>query len=267
MCLGVGHPAFAFGAPKSELWGRWIKHDPKSKITIDHQVWAEFLKKYLVVDEDGINRLAYDRVSSKSKDALERYLVALENTNVDTLARPEQRAYWINLYNALTIKVVLDHYPVETIQDIDISPGFFESGPWGKKLLKIRGERFSLNDIEHRILRPIWQDPRIHYAVNCASFGCPNLLPKPFEATRMNQQLDTAARDFINHDRAVWFDGDDLGASSIYKWFSEDFGGNDRNILEHLKKYAAPNLRARLNKKRDINVYHYDWSLNGATSN
>ena len=83
----------------------------------------------------------------------------------------------------------------------------------------------------------------------------------------MNQQLDTAARDFINHGRAVWFDGDDLGASSIYKWFSEDFGGNDRNILEHLKKYAAPNLRARLNKKRDINVYHYDWSLNGAASN
>ena len=95
-------------------------------------------------------------------------------------SRDEQLAYWINLYNALTVKVILDHYPVKSILDIDISPGWFSIGPWGKKLVAVEGVEISLDDIEHRILRPIWRDPRIHYALNCAAVGCPNLLREAF---------------------------------------------------------------------------------------
>ena len=117
---------------------------------------------------------------------------------VSGLGRDEQCAYWINLYNALTLEVVLDHYPVDSIRDIDISPGLFSQGPWGKKLITVEGEQVSLNDIEHRILRPIWRDPRIHYAINCASLGCPNLQPRPFTGRTLDHALDLAAMRFVD---------------------------------------------------------------------
>ena len=128
---------------------------------------------------------------------------------------------------------------VKSILDIDISPGFFSVGPWGKKLVTVEGENLSLDDIEHRILRPIWKDPRIHYAVNCASVGCPNLLPMPFSGEALDRMLNSAARAFINGGQSVWFDEGALGASSIYKWYSDDFGRNDREIISHIAKYGT----------------------------
>ncbi len=104
-------------------------------------------------------------------------VLILAATSADRLRRAEQFPFWINLYNALTVKVVLDHYPVEIIRDIDISPGLFADGPWGKKLVTVEGEALSLDDIEHRILRPIWKDPRLHYVLNCAALGVPIFSP------------------------------------------------------------------------------------------
>ena len=170
----------AAAAPKAELWPRFAAHDENATTTIDHAPWDRFLKAHVVAGKDGIARIAYAKVPAADKAALGGYIERLAATPVTTLNRAEQRAYWINLYNALTVKVVLDHYPVDGIKDIRISPGLFSSGPWGRKLLKIEGEDVSLDDIEHRILRPVWKDPRIHYAVNCASIGCPNLPAEAF---------------------------------------------------------------------------------------
>ena len=252
----------AEAAPKSKLWPRWTAHDAASNRVIDHGAWAKFLNTYLVADEDGLNRISYRRVTPADKQGLEDYLKELAQTPVSRLNRPEQLAYWINQYNALTIKVVLDHYPKKSILDIDISPGFFSVGPWGKKLATIEGENVSLDDIEHRIFRPIWRDPRIHYAVNCASVGCPNLQPVPFRGATVDRMLDAAARAFINGDRSVWFEDGVLGASSIYKWFSDDFGRNDREVIAHIAKFASTALRTRLKDKREFKYYNYDWSLN-----
>lgn len=254
--------SFLRAAPEADLWSYWKQHNPDSEQQIDHSPWDHFLKRYVVEGKDGINRVQYDSVTDQYRQKLEKYVERLETITITNRSRPVQKAYWINLYNALTILVVLEHYPVESIRDIDISPGWFSSGPWGKKLLTIEGKDVSLNDIEHRILRPIWADPRIHYAVNCASMGCPNLQREAFTAENLNQLLEKGAREYTNHPRGVEIRDNEVYASSIYGWFQEDFGGSERNVLNHLKKYADKSLRRKLDQFQEIYDYRYDWTLN-----
>ena len=254
-------------APKSTLWERWAAHSPSATDTIDHGVWDDFLATNVVSQADGGNRLAYAKVSEADKKQLDDYLSYLSALRISDFSRDEQRAYWINLYNALTVDVVLDHYPVDSIRDISISPGFFSIGPWGKKLVRIEGEEVSLDDIEHRILRPIWKDPRIHYALNCASLGCPKLMPRAFTASNTDELLDQGARDFINSAHGARFDSDRrLTASSIYDWFQEDFGGDEAGVIAHLGLYARPTLKVKLEGIDEVYDFEYDWTLNDVAS-
>jgi len=252
----------ARAAPKAVLWDRWTAHDPASTAKIDHSLWTQVLERCLVTGSDGINRVDYKKTTADDVGQLDSYLASLAATSISSHSRPEQMAYWINLYNALTVKVILDHYPLDSIRDIDISPGLFSDGPWGKKLMTIEQETVSLDDIEHQILRPIWQDARIHYAVNCASIGCPNLQPVPFEAALLDRQLDDAAIEFVNHSRAVRIDDGRATISSIYNWFEEDFGGNDQGVIAHLKAFAEPGLAMKLEGLSNIYDDDYDWRLN-----
>ncbi|MDA2910783.1 DUF547 domain-containing protein [Nitrospiraceae bacterium AH_259_D15_M11_P09] len=252
----------ALAAPKGDLWDRWLAHDPQSTVTVDHMPWARFLKANIVRGADGVNRLPYATISAADRAALEGYLARLAEVPVGKLNQTEQRAFWINLYNALTVSVILEHYPVKSILDIDISPGFFSDGPWGKKLVSVEGVKVSLDDIEHRILRPIWKDPRIHYAVNCASIGCPNLQAQAFTSENADDLLSQAAREHVNHPRGARVEDEKLVVSSIYRWFAADFGGNDRAVIAHLKQYAEPRLRGRLERLNRISSHGYDWALN-----
>lgn len=253
----------AAAAPRAELWPRWEAHDPASRLTVDHTAWGGLLTRRISTGADGINRFAYGSVDAADRDALRGYLAAGSAMPVGRLTRREQMAFWINLYNAVTVQCILDHFPVGSIRDIDISPGLFANGPWGAKLITVEGEPLSLDDIEHRILRPIWRDPRIHYGVNCAALGCPNLLAEPFAAGAMDRMLDEAALAFVNHPRGVRLAGNRLEVSSIYVWFEEDFGGSDEGVIRHLKAYAGPDLAMELEKRRRIDGHDYDWSLNG----
>ena len=252
----------AIAAPEAELWERWSAHDPGSSASIDHRVWDKFLDKNLRSSPNDINRIAYGAVSSAAARKLDEYLAQLSAVAISRYNRQEQLAYWINFYNALTVKVVLDHYPVESIMDIGISPGLFTVGPWGKKLVEVEGEMLSLDDIEHRILRPIWRDPRVHYAVNCASYGCPDLSAQAFTADSAEEMLEVAARGYINSDRGVLIEDGDLYVSNIYQWFKDDFGGTDAGIIAHLREFAEPGLAARLAAKERIRDGFYDWALN-----
>ncbi|MCW5731598.1 MAG: DUF547 domain-containing protein [Alphaproteobacteria bacterium] len=249
-------------APRAELWPRFERHSPGSSEAVDHSLWDRILKSYLRPGGDGVNRFDYGRVSSGDRGLLDSYIDGLSRTDIDGLDRPEQLAFWINLYNALTVKLVLDRYPVASIRDINISPGLFSRGPWGRKLVRLGGEELSLDDIEHRILRPVWRDPRIHYAVNCASVGCPNLREEAYRAARIDAQLDEQARAFVNHPRGMQLDGGRLVVSSIYVWFQEDFGGTDASVIAHLKSHAAPDLAAKLAEVGKIDDHRYDWTLN-----
>jgi len=254
----------ASAAPKAELWARWEAHEPHSMLSLAHGAWGTFLERYVRTGEDGTTRVAYGAVTPEDRMALDKYISMLESVPVRTLPRREQLPYWVNLYNALTVRVVLEHYPVESIRDIDISPGFFADGPWGRKLATVEGEQVSLDDIEHRILRPIWRDPRIHYAVNCASVGCPDLQKRAMTAANAEQFLEDGARTFINHPRGARIEDGKLYVSSIYDWFEEDFGGDDAGVIAHLKRYAEGDLAAGLQDITRIAGDAYDWRLNDA---
>lgn len=254
----------AAAAPSADLWPYWQAHDETSSRTVDHTIWGEFLDNYLVESEDGINRIRYAAVTDADRGKLDGYIERLSDIEVTSLARDEQFALWVNLYNALTVAVVLDHYPVDSIRDINISPGWFSRGPWGKELVTVEGRDLSLDDIEHRILRPVWQDPRVHYVVNCAALGCPNLMAEPYTADDLEAQLNSQAHAYVNHPRGARFEDGNLVVSTIFDWFQEDFGGTEQGVISHLMECAEPALAERLETADGIDDYEYDWGLNDA---
>jgi hypothetical protein len=264
LLLAALAPGRALAAPDAEPWPRWERHDAGATATIDHSAWDGWLKRYVSADPLGVARVAYGRVGEDGRRALARYIDGLAAVAVSRHNRAEQRAFWINLYNALTVRVILDRYPVESILRINTSPGWLSIGPWGKKLVTVEGEMLSLDDIEHRILRPVWRDPRIHYAVNCASVGCPNLRQEAYTGARIEAQLDDQARAYVNSWRGAHFEDGGLYVSSIYKWYVADFGGNETGVLAQLRRYAGGDLAQRLAKTDRIAGYHYDWDLNDA---
>jgi len=249
-------------APDSELWPRWQAHDDSNPAHIDYADWARLLDRYVEPTPSGINVIDYVVVTAEDRTALEAVIARLEAVPISDYSRREQMAYWINLYNAATIRVVLDHYPVETIRDIDLSSGWFADGPWDAELVMVEGVALSLNDIEHRILRPIWMDPRIHYAVNCASIGCPNLRPEPYRGETVGSVLDLAAREYLSHPRGITIENDKVIISRIYDWFFEDFSKHDMRLLDHLTLYVEPDLANQLNQIGKIHGTRYDWQLN-----
>lgn len=263
-CAALLAPASADSAPEAELWPRWQAHSPGVIAAIDHGAWDHFLARYAGRGTDGIVRLAYGRVTAEDRRKLDAYIGGLAATAIDGFDRPEQEAFWINLYNALTVRTVLDRYPVRSIRDIDTSPGLFQDGPWGEILVLVEGEKLSLDDIEHRILRPIWHDPRLHYALNCAALGCPDLQLRAFTAAGMAAQLDEAARAYVNHPRGARIEDGDLVVSSVYVWYEKDFGNSEAAVIAHLRRYGNDPLRRALEGRAEIDGDDYDWALNDA---
>nr|WP_322784257.1 DUF547 domain-containing protein [Photobacterium obscurum] len=197
----------------------------------------------------------YRAVSDNDKWELDRYIRTLTAIDPRRYRQDEQFAYWVNLYNALTVQLILDNYPVKSITKLG---GIFSFGPWDGKLVRINGQQLSLNDIEHRILRPIWQDARIHYVVNCASLGCPDLQPQAFTASNSEHLLEQGAKRFINSTKGVRERGNKVQLSSIYDWYSVDFG-TQSDLQRHLNQYRVgkPILLNKIS-------YDYNWTLNEA---
>jgi Protein of unknown function, DUF547 len=231
-----------------------------NKEKVDHQKFQDILNKYLDnQDLSGINKFDYKSVSQADKNILKNYLKYLSNIEIIKLNKFEQLAYWINMYNALTIDVILDNYPVKTIKDI--KSGIFTPGPWKLKLISVEKIELSLNDIEHKILRPIWKDKRIHYAVNCASIACPNLSKAVYSSEDINSMLNSAAEEYINHSRGLSFSNNKLILSSIYNWYKEDFG-TKKELLEHLADFAEEDLKQKILSWTGSLKYEYNWDLN-----
>lgn len=260
--------AVAAHAQTAKLIPEWNASDKNNVARIDHGAWQEILNDYLREHDSGVNRFDYAALKANGEGTakLATYLASLQSLDPRTYSRAEQKAYWINFYNALTVKVVADEYPVDSIKDISKSLlgrlGVF-GGPWDDVHANVAGRDLTLNNIEHGILRPIWKDNRIHYAVNCASYGCPNLSATAFTAENTDELLDASARAYVNHPRGVDFVDDDfLVISSIYKWYVADFGGTEESVIKHLVKYADKALATRLRKFTGSVDYEYDWSLN-----
>lgn len=249
----------AFATPAMEPWEIWHRSDETRAASIDHSAWQELLTLYL--DDrhpSGIARFDYARVDPDHVRLLDIYLEQLAALDPRQFTRDEQRAYWINLYNALTVRLVLQHYPVRSVIRLG---GWYRLGPWDLDLVEVAGHRLSLNDIEHRILRPFWRDPRLHYALNNGSLGSPNLAAEAFTAQNSERLLDQGARAYINHPRGVDFEKGQLVLSKLYDWFPADFGG-EAGLLQHLTAYAEPELARRLAGFEGGVRYRFDWDLN-----
>lgn len=219
----------------------------------DHEIWAGLLKKH--VRQTGVDYAGF----KSDEDRLDQYLKLLEHTDSKTLSRDGQFAYYINAYNAWTIKLILSAYPgVASIKDL----GTFFKTPWEKKFVRIDGAVVTLDDIEHRILRPRFKDPRVHFAINCSAVSCPPLRSEPYLGSLLNLQLDQATRSFLNHPGSYRFEGNAFYVSRIFKWFAEDF---NNNVLDFYLNFAQSDLKKKLVEIKDVievKYLPYDWSLN-----
>jgi hypothetical protein len=218
--------------------------------------YNEFLAKY-VTQVEGINLLAYDKVTDEDEAKLEAYIETLSNVDSSDFNKEEAIAYWANLYNAETINVILDNYPVKSIRKIGLL------GPWKKKRLTVNGERLSLDNIEHDIVRGTYDEPRIHFAFNCASIGCPNLGMKAWEAETLDEDLDQAGRDFIATARGVNVSADGkLTGSSLFKWYKDDFGDSSEEVVAYLAQFAEGEKKDAMLAATKFDKFDYDWGLN-----
>ncbi|MDE1463946.1 DUF547 domain-containing protein [Spartinivicinus poritis] len=257
--LIVCQPTLSVAAPKANLWHFWQTSNEQNSHQINHQRWQQLLNQHLVVKPEG-HLFNYNEVSASDKQQLARYIEQLSHIDPRQYKKQEQFAYWVNLYNALTVQLVLNNYPVSSIKKL--GKGIFSFGPWDDEIIRIAGQAITLNDIEHRILRPIWQDQRIHYVVNCASLGCPDLATQALTADNQEQVLEAATKRFINQAKGVSFSKQGLVLSKIYDWYQVDFGDNETALIQHLQQYAQPALRKQLAQFKGDISYQYDWNLN-----
>lgn len=236
--------------------------DPESRIVVDHGPWDRFLARYLVAGE-GTTLLRYGEVSADDRRGLDAWLASLALTDVAALSRPAQKAFWINLYNALTVQVVLANYPLDSITDL--SSGLFHRGPWKRKLIRIAGVGLSLDDIEHGIVRTVFDDPMVHYGLNCAALSCPPLMERGFSADDVDAMLEANAIRHVNGRYAITGgSADAVRVSGIYMWYKDDFGGSDAAVIEHLRRFSRGATVGRLQGVRRLAGQDYDWSLNDA---
>ncbi len=232
-----------------------------STLRVDHTAWQRWLDRYVDAQHpSGINRVRYGQVNAQGQAELGSYITGLTRVDPRPLNRTEQMAYWLNLYNAVTVQVVLQHPDVASIRDI--KSGLFSIGPWGRKLVTVAGSALSLNEIEHSILRPVFKDRRVHFAANCASIGCPNLAAQAYDGQRLNAQLATAEQTYLAHPRGVRFDGGTLVLSSIFDWYREDFATDEAGVLRYLSAQVPPAIGQRLRSFKGKVRYEYDWALN-----
>jgi len=220
---------------------------------IDNRIYASLLKKH--VKNKHVN---YDGFK-KDEKLLDEYLSILSHTNVKMLSKKSRFAFYINAYNAFTIKLVLTKYPgINSIKEI----GSFFSNPWNKKFILLQGRIVTLDHIEHNILRPIFKDPRVHFAINCASKSCPALRDEPYKGETLETQLNDQAEKFINDKKNTFIKADTLFISKIFKWFEEDFSNNP---LLFIKRYMFKTFKKKLDSSGPdikIDYLNYDWTLN-----
>jgi hypothetical protein len=223
---------------------------------VDNSAYAALLDKHLengLVDYAGLKAEEYK---------LDAYLDLMSNVDVDSLDRDSRLAFWINAYNAWTLKLVLRDYPdVESIKDYG---GFFTS-PWEIDLVEAAGDLYTLDEVEHEIIRKRFDEPRIHFAVNCASISCPPLRAEPYNGSELNAQLEEQTREFLNDPENTYFEDATLNVSRIFKWYAEDFV--PPGVPEFVTRYARGSLRAELEAAEgeiEVEYLDYDWSLNDA---
>lgn len=222
---------------------------------VDHSAFDRLLKKY-VNDKGSVNYKGF----KKDEKEFGLYLDMLsKNAPTDKWSKNEQMAYWINAYNAYTIRLILDHYPIESIKDIGSKIKIpFVTTPWAKKFIKIGKETMSLDNIEHGTLRKKYNDPRIHFTLVCASISCPRLRNEAYMASKLDAQMDDQGSDFLNNPAKNSITKDKTSLSKYFDWYKADWNENGKSVEQWVNKYS----KTKINKDTKISFLDYNWSLN-----
>ena len=261
ICIGI---AACAGPARGEPAGDAAGGDVCALFDHQHTAWNTILARYV---REGV--VDYADLKRSGLPSLDGYLRSLESVcrgHYDAWTREQKLAFWINAYNAYTVKLILNHYPLKSIRSIGLLPGaaFRESFI---PLRSLRGKVLSLNDIEHDILRKEFREPRIHFAIVCASKSCPELRSEAYRATTLDSQLTQAARRFVSDTSKNRFDAASrtLRLSSIFDWFREDFERSSQTLPAFVARYAEPATSTALSSGGNVRVefLDYDWSLNG----
>lgn len=220
-----------------------------------HSIWDDLAKKH-INDEGLVDYKAF----KEDVKTLDSYLAMLgENPPKDSWSKDEKMAYWINAYNANTVKLILDYYPVKSIKDIGSKIQVpFVSTPWAKKFIRIGNETMSLDNIEHGTLRKDFDEKRIHFALVCAAMSCPRLRNEAYTAEKLDAQLDEQGQDFINNPAKNRIDPKKAQLSKYFDWYKGDWKDNDKSVMYWVNRYS----KTKINKDTDISFLNYNWALN-----
>ncbi|NND33591.1 MAG: DUF547 domain-containing protein [Saprospiraceae bacterium] len=232
--------------------GCGVSKKMSDSVPISHEIWSGLLSKH--VDDAGW--IDYPGFQSDSL-TLNQYLDLLRagHPNDKNWTRDEQLAYWINAYNAFTVKLIIDHYPLESIKEIKNGIPFVNT-VWDIKFINIEGHEYDLNNIEHGIIRKQFNEARIHFAVNCASVSCPKLSNEAYEAGRLDDQLTSAAKSFLADPMRNQVS--DFKVSSIFSWFRGDFKDQSGTLVKFINQYAPTPIPEDAN----LDFLEYNWQLN-----
>lgn len=221
-----------------------------------HDIWTQLLVEFV---KDG--QVNYQGFKTK-ENLLDEYLHFLDSSDPSSMSRQDQLAFYINGYNAYTVKLILKNFKKDTPPSSIKKIGGLFSGPWSIRFAGLGGKKYTLDNIEHDILRPTFKEPRIHFAVNCASKGCPPLLAEAYVGEKLEEQLSEVTKAFLSDETRNYLTGNTLYVSKIFSWFKEDFKGG---IVSFFMKHGDDKLTQRLNQagvNTKVEYLPYDWELN-----
>jgi hypothetical protein len=224
----------------------------------EHGLWSKVLTNIVIIQE-AESRVDYQTLKGKRQgfDHYLQSLAKLDEKQFESFSEAQQLAFLINTYNARQLQLVLDNYPIDSVKDL----GFLLYTPWKKEFFKLFGKKASLDHVEHERIRKRFNEPRIHFAVNCASIGCPPLASEAYTASKLEQQLEQATYSFLNNKKLNHYQPDKgiLTLSPIFKWYAEDFG-NEAQLFNFVGKYMEDFPAS--SSPKSIQYSHYDWDLN-----
>lgn len=218
----------------------------KREITL-HQLWNELLQKH-VSDDGNVNYQSFKTDHKKLLDYIYVLDLSYSHKSFESLSKEEKLAYWINAYNALTVDLIIRNYPVKSIKDI--------KNPWKQRLWEFGKNNYNLDEIEHEILRNM-NEPRIHFAIVCASYSCPKLQNEAFTAEKLDTQLTKATKEFLADTNRNEISENSIKISKIFDWFSKDFTKNG-SLIDFLNLYTEVNISPNAKKR----YKDYNWALN-----
>jgi len=257
----------AFSAPKSKLIEFWNDHEANSRIDVNHDDWQSILSEY-VEDQhpSGISRFNYEAVTAADALKLKAYIDYLELLEPRQLNLAEAQAYWINLYNALLLDKVVDTYQEGSTRAVNrLLKGRLRSTNWGRNITKVALQNLSLDDIEHGILRPMWNDPRIHFVITSGALSGANIIKTAFNGDNNEELLEQSKLDFFSHQKSAYVDGKRIVLNSMFNWYRDDFATDKDSLLRYIRTNVSEEVRKSMEGLSRIR-YEYVWALNAPST-